>query len=358
MVLVSPKAGTAIQARADAEIQTEPRQSITDKPHKLRYNYNMKTTPTTSPGSIAQSMSALVKMVRLRRTEDAIYWFKHIHALFPADHFRLYRRMLIIGAEDCINVEVQSQVYEWYKRALSSKNSESVLNLGCYLLARICATENWWQQDSGQRYILSWAIAEIEQNSRTITHTSEEQLEILMDMALKEFAINCKSDGPKKVNPEVFIQHMLFRRNNGNHADYANAMVSAATKLGLIHCRATAQTFASNGKILGKQDDNWLGQALWRLCGLPLGEAPILPLEDVDMLIAKANNRLETPEVPPAYTQDGIHCSGKDRRFAGMLPSMVGCCNMFNLKGRLDPSDQWPNHTTDNNVLKETLNDY
>jgi hypothetical protein len=40
--------------------------------------------------------------------------------------------------------------------------------------------------------------------------------------------------------------------------------------------------------------------------------------------------------------QDGIHCYGSDRRFAGTVENMMGVCCAFAKYGRVHPEDPHP----------------
>lgn len=299
-----------------------------------------------SPCTVAQAMSALVKMVRLRRTEDAIYWYNHLCVHFHNDSFRLHRRLLILSAEDCIEVPVQSMVYDWYKKALSKKYDKTDF-LASYLIAVICSTENWWQQDNGNSYILHWRLAEKRFRSTEHSPTANplEAFELMQDAIL---------DGNSL---EACYQHMRFINLKGNRIEEAKWLRDTAVSLFNLSARMVAQVHLTHGRMLSF-DDNWLGQAVYRLSGRSLGGKGFTEPsnEYVIHLIQKSiQEATEAPRTPPPWTQDGIHCSGKDTRFAGLLSSMVGCCNMYHRHGVLDPNHPWDDTSRSTEALASYL---
>lgn len=286
--------------------------------------------------SIAQAMSALVKSVRLRHTEDAVYWYLHVAYCFPQDYFRLYRRMFIIGAEDCIDAATQRQMYEWYKMSLVNKDRTLVNKLAVHLLIKICSKEDWWQSHSGQRYILGWRLTEKAAKKADLV----EKAFFSSEECIKEITTIATSNSPRGVRTEKALElHFHGCANGMNRKMYAQYLVNAAIESKNLQARMTAQGHLAYAKELGNMDENWLGQALWRLLGHELKAEDIQDLQDTDKLFAqKLQEVFEASRIPPAWTQDGIHCSGKDRRFAGLLSSMIACCNVQREYNDLDPA--------------------
>src|SRR5690242_17711212 len=63
--------------------------------HRLR-----PFTPTTHP-TFSQALSGLVKSLRTRRVEDAVYWLVYLHGFNEKQQrFRTARRLLIGSVED------------------------------------------------------------------------------------------------------------------------------------------------------------------------------------------------------------------------------------------------------------------
>lgn len=302
--------------------------------------------------SIAQAMSALVKSVRLRHVEDAVYWYLHIAKCFPNDTFRLRRRMLIIGAEDCIDPKTQRNMYEWFKRTLGNKDIQSIDKTACYVLQKICITENWWQSPSGQKYICQWRISEKRVgNSEYLANPQSgksyiQDISDLIDKALKNPEIN--------YTYEANCIHLRLIHAKENRIEYAQMLVNKGIEYGNVKARMAAQTHVSYGKILGSLDDNWLGHALFRILGNTFEAKDISTIKDTEQLYTSALSEVyKKSRTPFAWTQDGVHCSGKDRRFAGLLTSMVACCNVYNEFGYLSPEIAFENKHYSSEILKE-----
>jgi hypothetical protein len=296
--------------------------------------------PGLASVSQAAAMSALVKMVRLRRTDDAVYWFLYFASRWPEQRFRLSRRVLIIAAEDNLCVPVQVHASDWFARSLYSKDVKSWAQGGASIVHLICATDNWWKDDAGSHYILSWRRAE-----RIVRDESESGRR-----ALAEAPLDVVADGKL-----ALVKH--FAKNSAgvwfphaNKVEYARWLVNEAMLRGDLPARLSASIHSRWSKFLSF-DDNYLGQALYRLVFGPMGYElfPRIRPESVYDSVQMARARLLKPEFPPAWTQDGIHTGGSDRRFAGVLSSMVACCNAYRHFGRLDPADQhegWMYSTT------------
>lgn len=282
--------------------------------------------------TVSQAMSCLVKSVRIRRVDDAAYWYLHIAKFFPLDNFRLFRRLLIISAEDCIDPETQRMAYEWYKVSLNSKDIELVHRLAIFLIQKICTKENWWQSKSGQKYIASWRVTEsILKYSDTVGKGKDYYNS-------QEFLILFSSIIDSNDTMKCLELHMSARNSGFNVPKYADFLIQESIKHKNLQARLTAQTHSSYGKMLGNFDDNWVGQSLWRLLGNELKSVEISKVSDTDDLIERLSIELESSQRPaPSWGLDGIHCSGSDRRFAGLLYCMVACCNYFNRVGVLNP---------------------
>jgi hypothetical protein len=78
-------------------------------------------TPRTHP-TFSQALSGLVKSIRMRRVDDAIYWLTYLHD-FPvteklnkkAARFRVARRIFIGSAEDGHSISVMEDVASNFK---------------------------------------------------------------------------------------------------------------------------------------------------------------------------------------------------------------------------------------------------
>lgn len=253
-----------------------------------------------------------------------------------------------MAAEDCIEPVVQTAAYDWLKRTLGSKDLEAIAASASYILAYICSTLNWWAQPSGQKYILVWR--EAQKNMREDHGFSEYNTSMHMEELFK--AIKAKD------TDTAALHHMLMLKSASNykvHLEYATRMLELAIAEGNLSARVTANAHVVYAKMLSTMDDNWLGQAMYRLCGEPLGNG-VWEVPDCEQVFtvhtAAIKEVYSNPRTPPAWTQDGIHCSGKDTRFAGVLSSMVGCCNMYNRHGQLSPTSEWDSTSRSSQELR------
>jgi hypothetical protein len=106
------------------------------------------------PPNTALYVSALVKSIRLRRTEDAITWLLTVWR-FPSLRYRLTRRVLVSSGEDGLSPELIEAVALWY----SGPNRYS-LGHAAQEVGRICGTPSWWALHEGHEMIFAWKRAE------------------------------------------------------------------------------------------------------------------------------------------------------------------------------------------------------
>ena len=109
--------------------------------HRLR-----PFSPTTRP-TFSQALSGLVKSIRIRKVEDAVYWLVYLDRFKePQYRFRTARRLLIGSAEDGHSVAVMEEV---------ARNFSKLCKPHCELIewvteaVKICKLPNWWHPDSG-----------------------------------------------------------------------------------------------------------------------------------------------------------------------------------------------------------------
>src|ERR1035438_1205477 len=124
--------------------------------HRLR-PFLPKTHPTFS-----QALSGLVKSLRIRRVEDAVYWLVYLDSFAneKRERYRTARRLLIGSAEDGHSIAVMETVVGSFSE-FSKINTDLV-----YLVSeavRICRVPNWWHPSTGgPDYIYSGMRAERE----------------------------------------------------------------------------------------------------------------------------------------------------------------------------------------------------
>jgi hypothetical protein len=91
-------------------------------------------------------------------------------------------------------------------------------------------------------------------------------------------------------------------------------------------------------------DNNYLCLAAWWLAG---GESPVadqiepVTAAEVNELLDRARARWEHPEPIPEWAVDGVHCSGRDRRYCGVLSDMAAVCAAYNKFGNISPENRW-----------------
>jgi hypothetical protein len=91
-------------------------------------------------------------------------------------------------------------------------------------------------------------------------------------------------------------------------------------------------------------DNNFTGHAVWYLAG---GESPVadqiepVAAGEVYELLDKAKERWKHPKPIPHCYCDGIHCAGKDRRYAGILTDMWAVCMAFREYGNIEPENRF-----------------
>lgn len=277
------------------------------------------------------ALSVLIKTVRLRRKEEAAYWLHYLWVRFPKDRWNIARRLLIMAAEDNLSVPVQVSVSQWMKKG--PKKDEDIFHAQQELL-RIMATPNWWAVEEGHAYMETWKQAYAAQKKKPFAGVD---YEILMDRMAKKI---------KEGNTvEVFTLHAEIRGRGGfNKARYVSELLSLSYLYEIVPAIRILRLILSNIKAL-YGDDNYEGQALWWLCGhsFPNQDYPVVVKEEDEKVLKFVRDHWAPDHklLVPTWACDGIHTTGKDRRFAGVVSSMVGCCRAFSHFGRLDPVDQW-----------------
>jgi hypothetical protein len=109
--------------------------------------------PPTHP-SFSQALSGLVKCIRLRRPEDAIYWLTYLKRFTEAKQIvRVQRRILICSAEDGLSVPVMERV------AANFKTLKNDFRQACAEVVRICKVPNWWADKGGRQFIHGGMVA-------------------------------------------------------------------------------------------------------------------------------------------------------------------------------------------------------
>lgn len=280
--------------------------------------------------SFSQALSGLVKSLRIRRVEDAVYWLVYLDTFRDSQHrFRTARRLLIASAEDGHSIRVMERVVESFAKI--SRLQTDLL----YLLAeaaRICKLPNWWHPSTaGPDYIYSGMVGQ-----RRLAYLSaertQENMSKLIEQGIEERSKETALAGvmglsDAKIGGTRQAELILSVAKRYQHP--------LAERLAEIHLRA---------KSALSSDNNFLCQAAWMMAG---GESPVaLTLEpvtnsEVMQLLDAAKEKWKTPRPIPGWCCDGIHCAGNDARFAGLWHLMYAVCKAFEYYGRVDPEDKW-----------------
>jgi hypothetical protein len=297
--------------------------------HRLRV-----FTPTAQP-TFSQALSALVKSIRLRRVEDAVYWLVYLDTFKePQYRFRTARRLLIGSAEDGHSVAVMEEIGKKFWQLC--KPAANLMDLVAEAI-RICKLSNWWHPESGgPDYIhqsligqRAWLYEKWDHSASTV------QNEIAKAIAESNRAMAIGG-----------VMAFADVRPTFGATKQAEFLLGCAERMGNnLAARLCKVHLSAKSALSG--DNNFLCQAVWMMAG---GESPvaesILPVtaDECHELVDKAKERWKNPEPIPRWCVDGLHSAGDDPRFAGMLPEMWSVCRAYQHHGRVDPADEWLPH--------------
>ena len=272
----------------------------------------------------------MVKSIRLRRVEDAIYWLVYLNSFKePQSRFRTARRILIGSAEDGHSIAVMERVVASHKRM--SRTDTSLAELASEVI-RICKVPNWWSPDSGGHdYIYHGLLGE----RRLYQSRMHQTPETLMKMLTEAIAERDKAKALSAV-----LGFSACRFGTTRQAEFLlecarKAEHKNAARLATIHLNA-------RGAL--SSDNNFICQAAWMLAG---GESPVadevpsLNRTEVIEQLRAARERWKKPEPIPQWCCDGVHSAGNDVRFMGTWHHMFAVCKAFQHYGRVDPDDEW-----------------
>jgi hypothetical protein len=292
-------------------------------------------TPLAHP-TFSQALSGLVKSIRMRRVEDAVYWLIYLDG-FPAIEkqdkkamrFRIARRILIGSAEDGQSISVMEIVASNFK--FLCKLDTPLVYLAAEIV-RICKIPNWWNPETvGHDYIFNSLVGHrqhvLYQTVKEVD-TAQKLLRKALDEADKATAIGALcllgAVGMGSTKQAELLHTIAAEMDHKN-----------AARLLSIH-------LAARSALSG--DNNFTSQAAWMLAG---GESPVadqiepVSVGEVYELLDKARERWKHPRSIPNCYCDGIHCAGKDRRYAGILIDMWALCMAFRKYGNIEPENRW-----------------
>jgi hypothetical protein len=285
--------------------------------------------PSVRP-TFSQALSGLVKSIRLRREQDAVYWLVYLDTFKePADRNRVARRLLIASAEDGHSVEVMEEVARKYT-TLARKQTD-ILHLAAEAL-RICKMPNWWNPSSGgPDYIYKGLLAERFLLHYPGHHTLENMTRLIVDGIANQ-------DGVSALAGVFGLEHAGLTASR-----QAELLGGIAVKSGHALSQRLVRIHLNTRSPLSS-DNNFLCQAVWMMCGgnSPVAEQsePVLASE-VFELLEQARGRWRAPKPIPRWCCDGLHSAGDDVRFMGVWFHMHAACLAYQNYGRLNPEDAW-----------------
>ena len=191
--------------------------------------------PTARP-TFSQALSGLVKSLRLRRTEDAIYWLVYLDTFrAPNSRLRMARRLLIGSAEDGHSIEVMETVAGNFPQLTRARTD--ILYLAAEAL-RICKLPNWWHPFSGGKdYIYRGLLAERALLHYSGHHTLENMSRMIEvgDRRAGPSLSYCWSDRAVACAPERHEASRISRERRGETEPFACTEIdpdSSASQIG------------------------------------------------------------------------------------------------------------------------------
>jgi len=289
----------------------------------------MPTHPTYS-----QALSGLVKCVRLRRPQEAIYWLKYLHESVDKDvtkqkdqHKRTARRLAILTNEDGMSISVMEKTCSKLK---TLEDPDVPLVNWAAEVVRICKLPNWWSLPEGRDYIYQ-SLRGVRYFKWNPSTDRDYLMQIVRD------AVDHQE--------RVIALGAMFQLNDLQMGTSKQAEFLQSIAEDVHHepaLRLLAIQLANRSALAG--DNNFITQAIWYLCGgnsdLKDKMEPVIAGE-VYELINNAEIAWLTPHPIPDWCCDGIHCAGNDPRFAGHLPCMWSVCAAYLHYGRVEPTDKW-----------------
>lgn len=294
--------------------------------------YKQTSVSLTATPSYSQALSAVVKCIRVRNTEEGTYWLKYCWAFrnqMPESQYRTVRRLLIGSAEDGHSIAVMETVAKNLTALLAQDVEFSALVAE---LIRICKVPNWWHPSTGGHdYIYTGMIA----GRRTLYDTNRYNLD------------HCLLSMEKAIDSQDKIAALFWMNKADESRDDASlAIAHRLLEIGVIRKHSAAIRLTKNIHLLHSKtlhdDNNFIGQAAWLLAG---GVSPVIDhietvtKREIQEILDKVN--ATEPYPIPEWCCDGVHCAGNDVRYMGMFSRMFAVCNQFNHYHRVQPDDIW-----------------
>jgi hypothetical protein len=272
----------------------------------------------------------------MRRVEDSIYWLVYLDGFSPSEklirkaaRFRVARRILIGSAEDGHSISVMEYVASNFK--FLCKLDTPLVYLAAEIV-RICKLPNWWDPATGGHDYIYSNLVGYRQQVLYRKVNDEHEARMLLRKAVEEedrataLGALCLL-GAVGIGSTKQAEFLMTIAQEMNH--------EKAIRLLSIHLGARS---ALSG------DSNFTSHATWMLAG---GESPVadqiepVVAGEVYALLNAAKERWKHPKPIPDCYCDGIHCAGKDRRYAGILQDMYALCLCFSHYGNIEPENRF-----------------
>lgn len=284
---------------------------------------------TPSKANYYESLSALVKAIRLRERDSALRWFAHLAVWYPANRFQIARRLLVSGGEDALSSSVQVFVAMKYHEMLGQLKAPLIdyVKTGVQSILAMLDSPNWYHSKSVAVGIALWI------------HVAENEAFHMPDAFYKVTDVKVLAKTLMSISDPyarfcALTAHYVHSTQKG--LDYARFLLPITKP----ETRAPLNVIIGHPKELG-EDENYLHCAFVRATlptdwsdGLTEGPADGPLTASAEALIATANS---TQLDVPSYYLDGMHTwRGNDVRFAGEANRMLGCCYAFAETGVLN----------------------
>jgi hypothetical protein len=294
--------------------------------------YRPQKVKLSNHPNFSQSLSGLVKSIRIREIDEAAYWLRYCWGFnnkLNGAQFRTVRRLLIGAAEDGHSISVMESLSNNFG-ALLAKDIEFEKVL--IELIRICKVPNWWLPETGGHdYIYQGMLG----HRKTFYDLQPYSL---------QHCLNQLKDAIKHKDKANALYWVMRAHECGNKAGGIIAILLLEIAVS-NDChpaiRLMKHIYLRHEHAL-IHDSNFTCQAVWFLAG---GNSPVADCiyeaspDEVKNTLDKLN--AAPIHVIPEWCCDGVHCAGNDIRYAGMWDRMYAVCNQFNYYGRLIPDDKW-----------------
>lgn len=284
--------------------------------------------PPTHP-SFSQALSGLVKALRVRDVNEAVYWSWYLYrSTDNGARFRFARRLLIGSSEDGHSVAVMKRTSSNFGLLCRQVTPFQHYVAEC---KRICDVPNWWhEKTNGPTYIQQGMVSK----RKYLFGGIEEEFLLPMQEEALWGRINDMVDDKNTVDALAYTW-LAMETKGADQTAIAKRILAMAEKRNDQVAIDLASVHLAHYTPL-KGDGNFLGQAVWTMSE---GASPVaneihkVMTTDTDALIATAMERWKSPKPIKAWMCDGVHCTGSDRRFCGMWQDMWGVCRAYEVYG-------------------------